>query len=197
MVVEKGMLPAQIRDAAIEIVKLHPQGIRLKELIEEILLRYETKLSSYDNPEGKVRNAVWNIDEKFPYLIAKKNTTGRKAMLIPKEVGAPRSKGRVPGSIQEKQGIYEALEERPSNVLHNAWMLLTELETEIEHHKYLAEVVEDVTPRQLGELELDDMNTVIELRGILASIKKCRKIVTDRQDKELRADWERLDVERG
>ncbi|WP_342439284.1 hypothetical protein NSS79_10425 [Paenibacillus sp. FSL L8-0436] len=171
------MTPEQIREAAVEIIRKHPQGLRQIDLIKEIATIYKDELASNDDPKVKIRNAVWNIEEKMPYAVSKQNLGGRMAMLIP-VLGARRGGSRQAGRVSEEGAHYESLSGK--QVVQSAWTLLTALEQEVERFKPMSEDVRGVSPTQIGTLDFDDMNTVLEMRSILASIRRCRELVTTR-----------------
>lgn len=91
--------PNQVRIVALEILQDHPAGIRLSDLYRKT----ETAMRDFDINEHSVKNAVWDIDQKYPYDVIKKKNSERSVTLYPaighylptvQEDAAPYSAGR-------------------------------------------------------------------------------------------------------
>jgi|GEM_PF-3908564 len=71
--------PAEIRKIAVEIVHDHPAGIRLSDLYRKT----SDALRDARINEHSVKNALWDLDQKFPNEVYKKKNSERRVTLFP------------------------------------------------------------------------------------------------------------------
>jgi hypothetical protein len=72
--------PDIIRDEALKILSEHRGGIRQSDLFKMT----EAKVAfAYSVSEHSVKNALWDIAEKYPQFVEKKKISSRKVVLLP------------------------------------------------------------------------------------------------------------------
>lgn len=173
--------PDQIREVALNIIHQHPQGIRQIDLIEEIIKLHKSELAGSGDPLIKVRNAVWNIAEKFPYEVSKNRINGKKAILIPRS-GVTRAVGRSAGGrIAEASPNYD---DYIPDILESTWLLLSYIEEVLDVSPSMVDTVVNVKPADLAILSEAEMSAVMDMRNALISLKKCRETVAKDNEKK-------------
>lgn len=66
-----------IRKKALEILMRHPKGIRQKELFD--LTKKELRITD----EHSIKNALWNLPDKFPHYAVKQRKSARNVIIHP------------------------------------------------------------------------------------------------------------------
>lgn len=100
---KRSVYPEIIRTTALNILASRPEGVRLADLykLTEKELETDFEIQEYD-----MRNALWNIEEKYPQLVTKKKLSPRNAVV------QPTAKLIVEISTQEPSDKYYELVDR-------------------------------------------------------------------------------------
>lgn len=149
------------------------------DLIDIILSTYEEELRDEDNPRVKVKNSVWNIDEKFPNEVTKSNVSGRNALFLP----TGKSVIRNPGGRKLRKKSQESLDYIDTkSIMQSTWFAINDLESAVDRLSIFIEHINMVKPKHLAMLQMDDIRTIFALQEALDAIKKCRTLVANRED---------------
>ncbi|MFD1267554.1 hypothetical protein ACFQ3Y_08975 [Paenibacillus motobuensis] len=76
--------PDIIRETAIEILKNQSKGMRQSDLFTITGTILESKGYQFDK-EHSIKNALWNLQEKYPDIVEKRNVGKRTAILLYKQ----------------------------------------------------------------------------------------------------------------
>ncbi|MCG7407741.1 hypothetical protein MH117_09925 [Paenibacillus sp. ACRRX] len=166
--------PDEIREIALNIIKRNPQGVRQIDLINLILDDFREELAHHKDPMVAVRNAIWNLEVKYPNEISKQNVGGKRALLIPKN-----------SITREREDFHSYNDSEYVNAklgIESAWAVLNDLEMALGRNSLNLTEIEMITPEQLSYLNMDDIKTLFELRGIVESIRRCRMTVIGREE---------------
>lgn len=150
------------------------------DLIQLILDLCRDRLSYTSDPKVKVRNAVWNIDEKFPNEIIKTNESGRNALFLPTgKAAALRNTGaRNPRLISQESSDFV----NAKSLIQSAWFIINDLESTIESLDLFIEHLNTIEPKHLACLSMDDVRTIFAVQETINAVKRCRELVTNRED---------------
>lgn len=109
--------PEIIRESAIARLADYPEGIRQADLIAITEVEVSKK---YTITEHAVKNAIWNLDEKFPDLVIKKKISHRNVIFLPTDNCIKKT--------NFKENFTEGLVKWPDEALNKARITILEAE---------------------------------------------------------------------
>lgn len=163
------LTPDIIRSTALKIIALHEEGVRQSQLF------FDTKQalsSDYINvPITSIRNALWDLEKRFPEYVEKKKVSTRMALLYPTKKLTAMSKD----SGNDREYSIELADLRPVRLT----MLINKI-LEIAHYIELSgieELTEEVLVSYSSEINPNELEVIFGVRSAVKQLKNYRNAV--------------------
>lgn len=191
------LTPDIIRETALNLLARNPGGIRQSDLFK--LTEQEIAFDYSIEGEHTIRNAIWNLETKYPELVIKKKLSHRNVVLFPSNDlihdYARKFKRRTEEKIAEEQLEYhidkelaeskkfveeiKSAEERgriKSTLLGYKLM-------EIVRYIEMSEVDEllDLSKKDIMFMDAESLEAAFTLKSVIEQLRKCRNLLVHKQ----------------